>query len=768
MSEMQKPGVPATIGVRDIIYVVFRHKGKIALIFLLGVFIAVSLRFTIRPQYESEAKLLIKYVVEGRSTPQIGANQSTVQPADDSGQSVINTELEILSSSDLALQVADSVGPLRILAGFGGGSNRFEAASIIQNPKNLITESPRKSTVIRVAFRHPDPGVAQAVVSQLIDSYIKKHAEIHRGGGFDEFLIQETDQLHSQLIETEDALRKEKSKLGILSVDQAKKFQDEQISKIREKLLDAQAQLAEKEAAFAQLCVLTNISGTVASDSGTMTNTVVPTAPPEKIAEYKQVCALLDTLRKQEQERLLIFKPASSVIKELRERILANQMTKKQLEAENPALLAVKLPDSKPDGTEVAVGSQNELMIAKAEIHGLRARINSFQNEIGELQKAAEVLAASESPILDLQRRKAMEEGYYSNFSESLEQSHINERLGAGKISNISIIQSPSPPGRVASKLHKMMAMALVGGLLGGVGLAFLLEFILDRSIKRPIDVETKIGLPFFLAIPRLSMNGKSRMLGAVPNVPLLASETEAKPVSEQHREEELDKGTKANGVGHELVVAPWDAANKLRPFSEALRDRLISYFEMNNLTHKPKLVAVTSCGQGAGVSTVASGLAASLSETGEGNVLLVDMNALNGSAHHFYKGDLSCSIDEALEEGKRESAMVKDNLYVVSESPNTDQMQSVLPRRFRSLVPRLKASDFDYIVFDMPSVSQISVTPRLARFMDMVLLVIESEKTDLDIVRRASSLLKSSNANVGTVLNKARNYVPRWLQQEM
>jgi Mrp family chromosome partitioning ATPase len=93
--------------------------------------------------------------------------------------------------------------------------------------------------------------------------------------------------------------------------------------------------------------------------------------------------------------------------------------------------------------------------------------------------------------------------------------------------------------------------------------------------------------------------------------------------------------------------------------------------------------------------------------------------------------------------------------------------LSGVLPHRFSKLVPKLKASNFDYIIFDMPPVSQISITPRLAGFMDMVLLVIESEKTDRDLVQRAADLLAQSKANVGAVLNKTRHYVPRRLHQD-
>jgi len=47
-------------------------------------------------------------------------------------------------------------------------------------------------------------------------------------------------------------------------------------------------------------------------------------------------------------------------------------------------------------------------------------------------------------------------------------------------------------------------------------------------------------------------------------------------------------------------------------------------------------------------------------------------------------------------------------------------------------------------------------------------LLVVESEKTKLEIVQHASSLLAESQAKVGVVLNKIKTYVPAALHQEL
>ena len=97
----------------------------------------------------------------------------------------------------------------------------------------------------------------------------------------------------------------------------------------------------------------------------------------------------------------------------------------------------------------------------------------------------------------------------------------------------------------------------------------------------------------------------------------------------------------------------------------------------------------------------------------------------------------------------------------------NSAELPRVLPKRFAALVPRLKASDYDYIIFDMPPVTQTSLTSRLARFMDMVLLVVESEKNDREVVQQANTWLAESGATVGAVLNKTRQYVPKRLHQE-
>src|SRR5207247_10899240 len=111
---------------------------------------------------------------------------------------------------------------------------------------------------------------------------------------------------------------------------------------------------------------------------------------------------------------------------------------------------------------------------------------------------------------------------------------------------------------------------------------------------------------------------------------------------------------------------APWEVEHFIRPYPEAIRDRLGLYFELHGVTHKPKLVGVTGFGEGAGTSTLAAGVASALSETGDGKVLLVDVNAANGEVHPFFAGRPAASLTAAIEP---QAAMTSaaDNLYLAT-----------------------------------------------------------------------------------------------------
>src|SRR5439155_2252770 len=112
--------------------------------------------------------------------------------------------------------------------------------------------------------------------------------------------------------------------------------------------------------------------------------------------------------------------------------------------------------------------------------------------------------------------------------------------------------------------------------------------------------------------------------------------------------------------------LAPWDADHFIRPYCDAIRDRLGLYFELNHLTHKPKLVGVAGVSGEGGTSTLAAGLAASLSETNDGKVLLVDVNLGPEEVHPFFKGKPAYPLNKALKPSDS-MASAADNVYLAT-----------------------------------------------------------------------------------------------------
>ena len=210
-------------------------------------------------------------------------------------------------------------------------------------------------------------------------------------------------------------------------------------------------------------------------------------------------------------------------------------------------------------------------------------------------------------------------------------------------------------------------------------------------------------------------------------------------------------------------MFAPWENGHFISSYCQAIRDRLILHFEFNRMSHKPKLLAVTGCSTGVGASTLACGLAAAFSEASDGKVLLVDMNVSNGGVHTFFSGTPVGSLSEALSAGLQ-AGVLDGNLYLAKANCGPENTK-VIPKHFYEMIPRLKASDYDYIIFDMPPMGQTSNTLAMAGFMDKVLLVVESEVSVRSAVRRAFKEMTDANANVSAVFNKSRLDVPEWLE---
>jgi len=734
---------PPTIGRNDILFALFRHKVMILWLTLLGLVAAVGVYFFYPPKYESDAKLLVRYVLDRRTVDSLdNPNNSTALGA--TTDSVINSEVEILTSWDLAVQVAEALGPERLL-GSNQPGGREAAAKVIAS--GLTVTAHPGSSIIYVAYKSKTPELATAVLSELLSRYFVKHLEVHRSAGAFDFVSQQTDQVRARLTQTDDALKEAKAKLGITSLAEGTANLNTALARAENQLSTAEADLAEQQARVKEMHLTVPDPAPIGrAQQRTLSAAKSPSAGneesgeeiPDSIVErYQDIVARLTDLRKSERDLLSKFAPGSVMVRSLRKQIDNLGDEKLSLQSKYPGLIG------RSAAAVVANGQPAEPVTEAARLAGMQAKTEELRKKVRELRAQMNQLTELAPSIGDLERKKELEENNYKYFANTLERARVDEALDSTKIPNISAVQRPSPPMQVIDKRNKVLLGCSVAGLAAGIAIALLRELILNQTLKRPSELESHLQTPLLLSIPDVSTNGKAT-----------AGRTEA-----------------SNGSGLVLratknVIAPWDPGHFIRRYCEAIRDRIGLYFELHQLTHKPKLVGVTSFSDGAGTSTISAGLAAALSETDEGKVLLVDVSLGPDHVHPFFKGKPAYSLTKALESGKTLDPAA-ENLYLAKVGQSSAGLAQLGLKKFFDLMPNMKASDFDYIIFDMPSLFSTSPTWGMSAFMDKLLLVVEAGKSNREAVKRSYAKLANERDNISIILNRTRSYIPKALDTE-
>src|SRR5689334_21233282 len=103
-------------------------------------------------------------------------------------------------------------------------------------------------------------------------------------------------------------------------------------------------------------------------------------------------------------------------------------------------------------------------------------------------------------------------------------------------------------------------------------------------------------------------------------------------------------------------------------------------------------------------------------------------MKGETGAARAFYGGRPDTTVSNLLDPESVAGAQAQaSEPQEDNGEENNNKLACALPSMFTHIVPKLRASDYDYIVFDMPAISPMSATPRLGGYMDIVLLVLDA-----------------------------------------
>jgi uncharacterized protein involved in exopolysaccharide biosynthesis/Mrp family chromosome partitioning ATPase len=771
---------PSGLSLGDVFYVLGKHKWKIIVPTLLALAAGAAYYFRAPVfHYESNAKLLVRYVLNRNA---IDDADSTSTPGSTRGvDSVMNSQVAILTSRDLARTVvealkgrkASSGSPqdedgralieadpkflARIAPGYSGFALETEATTVIM--ENLIAEAPRGGNILDLTFKHKDPEVATRVLDYVVKQYLAVHLAIYRSKAAAAEILVDVSRSEDLLRRTEGDLLSLRAEKEILTLEGAIASLNTEMSEARTQLSDAVTRLAEQRARVASFEGASPVASTPAPDKidtqaalpepGGAAPAVAPasdnpaSATPATagltrnplmlngtVTKYAAILTRLDALRSSNVALLAKYTSGSEAVQLNESQIAAMEKEQQTLEQQHPEL------PSLIRGPAGAASPILDMMAERASLKAAEVRKDNLEASLEALKVRRATLIKDAPIIAQAERNQAINEENLKYLMTSKKKAEVDQKLSTDNIPNIDIIQAATP-AKENEALRTQIALGIAGGGPAlAMSLVLLFGLLLSPTVKRPAEFEARFGAPVMMSIPWF----KEAQRLAGPEVPRL-------------------KDGK-NGKDSGGPMTPWDADHSIRPYCEVMRDRLGLYFDLNGLHHKPKMIAVAGASAGCGASTLAGGLAAALSKTGDGKVLLVDMNLSQGAAHPFSDGHPATSLDVAVKSPRGLEATA-DNLYVAKAEADSPGGVSLGLGRLSRLVPELLASKFDYIVFDMPPLSATSPTSALAGVMDHVMVVVEPEKSTHDHLRRSIRDLNDSRAKVSYVFNKARPHGP-------
>lgn len=253
----------------------------------------------------------------------------------------------------------------------------------------------------------------------------------------------------------------------------------------------------------------------------------------------------------------------------------------------------------------------------------------------------------------------------------------------------------------------KIIILAIIGGIVLGCGLAFVLECI-NRTYRTKGELERDLEINSLGMIPNLKKNNKSN--------------------------------DNLNEVYNSLAVT----------------------LKQNAIKDNKKSFVVTSSVKGEGVTTIAKNLSLSLSNMNE-KVLLVDCNLRDSNiAKEFNISNLKGISDVVIDNENIEKVITKynENIDILPSGTKINNPTEVLNSdKIQELLYKMKEK-YEFIIIDSPSIQGVTDTHLILGNVDGAILVVKAEKTSKSLVRDSVKVINELGENlVGVVFNGADTF---------
>lgn len=432
--------------------------------------VGLSLAVLLPAKYRSEALLLVE-------SEQIPGNlaASTVSTAAEEELQIL--EQQLMTRGNL-LEIANRFGLYR-------DRPDLDPTAIVEDMRARTTLDRKSSggsrrgggavTTLTVAFEAGTAQQALDVTNDLVTRLLQANIEMRTGRATQtlEFFKQEVARLGADLD------RQEAEILAFTlehqnSLPDSLDYRRTRQATLQERLLQLQREQGGLTERRTRLVTLYEQTGRVDTSTEAMT-------PAQK--ELAAARAALDSA-------LLVYTPQNPQVKVLEARVAALEKA------------AAAASGASPTG-----GALSEYQMQLAQIDGelsynadQRAQV---ERELEDLRTSIEATPGNSTRLAEMQRENEITRGQYAAAVDRLAQAQTGERIESlSKGQRISVVEQPVLASEPFSPPRKLIAAGSVAAGLGlGFGIVLLLE-LLNRAIRRPSEIEARLGITPIATLP--------------------------------------------------------------------------------------------------------------------------------------------------------------------------------------------------------------------------------------------------------------------------
>ena len=463
------------INLRDYWDRLLRRKGTVVAV-TLGVFILGAFwTFIQKPVYTAKSQLLIE------KEPNILSFEQVLQ-IESMRDDFYQTQYRLLSGRGLADTVIERLKLYENPEFVGRPEKRkkpvdptdhvFREGLIDEFLERLSVRPVRLTRLVEASFAARDPKLAADAVNELSAAFIDLNINIKYAATEQAttFLSEQIKGLQTDIEQKEKELQGLEADANIVALSDTETTVIDRLSQLNKAFTEAQVERSQKEATWNGL------------------KNVGPDYVPEAISNplIQRLREDYVRLKREYQKMEERFQPDYPEL----------QRTKVELESARLSLA---------DETQNLVkGAYSEYQTALSRERSLEAEFNGQKSEAFKMNSSAVLYNGLK---VEIQNKKTLLDSLLRRESET----GVEARLKGLRTSNIRVVDRARVPVKPSSPNKKRnLILALLLGFGGGVGLAFLFDF-LDNSVKTSEDVERYAGLPTLGVVPKFSLEGANK-----------------------------------------------------------------------------------------------------------------------------------------------------------------------------------------------------------------------------------------------------------------